>query len=82
MPAFRSPRLSVLADCYGCFTGGLDPITDPSVTVSVGLATFPSPQIASADDFVARADEALYRAKANGRNQSVVASIPQLSLVA
>jgi two-component system, cell cycle response regulator len=39
------------------------------LTVSVGLATFPSPQIASADDFFARADEALYRAKANGRNQ-------------
>jgi diguanylate cyclase (GGDEF)-like protein len=39
------------------------------LTVSVGLATFPSPQIASTDDFFARADEALYRAKANGRNQ-------------
>jgi two-component system cell cycle response regulator len=39
------------------------------LTVSVGLATFPSPHISSADDFVARADEALYRAKADGRNQ-------------
>jgi two-component system, cell cycle response regulator len=39
------------------------------LTVSVGLATFPSAQIASADDFLARADEALYRAKADGRNQ-------------
>ena len=39
------------------------------LTVSVGLATFPSPQIASADDFLARADEALYCAKADGRNQ-------------
>ena len=39
------------------------------LTVSVGLATFPSSQIASADDFLARADEALYRAKADGRNQ-------------
>jgi diguanylate cyclase (GGDEF) domain len=42
---------------------------DIRLTVSVGLATFPSPQIASADDFLARADEGLYRAKANGRNQ-------------
>lgn len=42
---------------------------DIRLTVSVGLATFPSPQIASADDFFARADEGLYRAKANGRNQ-------------
>jgi two-component system cell cycle response regulator len=39
------------------------------LTVSVGIATFPSTQIASTDDFFARADEALYRAKANGRNQ-------------
>ena len=39
------------------------------LTVSVGLATFPSPHIESADDFLARADEALYRAKAEGRNQ-------------
>jgi two-component system cell cycle response regulator len=39
------------------------------LTVSVGLATFPSPQIDSADDFLSRADEALYRAKAEGRNQ-------------
>jgi two-component system, cell cycle response regulator len=39
------------------------------LTVSVGLATFPTPQTASADDFLARADEALYRAKAEGRNQ-------------
>jgi PleD family two-component response regulator len=28
------------------------------------------------------ADKALYAAKANGRNQSVVAAIPQLALVA
>ena len=28
------------------------------------------------------ADKALYAAKANGRNQSAVANIPQLSLVA
>jgi two-component system cell cycle response regulator len=39
------------------------------LTVSVGIATFPSPQISSTDDFFARADEALYRAKAAGRNQ-------------
>jgi two-component system cell cycle response regulator len=39
------------------------------LTVSVGLATFPAPDITSADDFFARADQAMYRAKANGRNQ-------------
>lgn len=39
------------------------------LTVSVGIATFPAPDIASADDFFARADAAMYRAKADGRNQ-------------
>jgi diguanylate cyclase (GGDEF)-like protein len=39
------------------------------LTVSIGIATFPSPGVASTDDLINRADEALYRAKAAGRNQ-------------
>ena len=39
------------------------------LTVSIGIATFPSPRIATIEDFFARADEALYRAKSDGRNQ-------------
>ena len=39
------------------------------LTVSIGIATFPSPRIATTEDFFARADEALYRAKSGGRNQ-------------
>ena len=39
------------------------------LTVSIGIATFPSSGVASTDDLFARADEALYRAKSGGRNQ-------------
>jgi two-component system cell cycle response regulator len=40
-----------------------------SVTVSVGVANMPHSRIASASDLVHAADQALYRAKANGRNR-------------
>jgi two-component system cell cycle response regulator len=39
------------------------------LTTSIGVATFPSARVASMEDLVARADEALYRAKAEGRNR-------------
>ena len=38
------------------------------LTVSIGLAGFPNEQITSADGFLALADQALYRAKREGRN--------------
>ena len=41
------------------------------ITISVGLAVYQRPQ--SPKDLVARADEALYRAKGSGRNQVLVA---------
>lgn len=43
------------------------------VTVSLGVVTFPSQDINSADDLVGRADNALYEAKRNGRNRTVAA---------
>ena len=39
-----------------------------TLTVSIGVALFPAPRVTSADDLLAAADTALYRAKADGRN--------------
>ena len=38
------------------------------LTVSIGVATFPSARVDSTEDLFARGDEALYRAKSGGRN--------------
>lgn len=38
-------------------------------TVSIGVATYPAPFISSIDDLIREGDEALYRAKAAGRNR-------------
>jgi diguanylate cyclase (GGDEF)-like protein len=43
-----------------------------SVTVSVGVSVCPSDGVESAEDLFARADDALYRAKAEGRNRVAV----------
>ena len=39
------------------------------LTASIGVATFPAARIESLEDLLARADAALYRAKADGRNR-------------
>jgi two-component system, cell cycle response regulator len=39
------------------------------LTASIGVATYPSPRLESVEDLFARADAALYRAKADGRNR-------------
>ncbi len=38
------------------------------ITASIGVSTFPSPGVQTVEDLLARADQALYRAKAEGRN--------------
>ncbi|UPU37324.1 diguanylate cyclase [Geomonas paludis] len=45
------------------------PLQDLTVTVSAGVATYPSTQVDNIDALFRRADEALYRAKQNGRNR-------------
>jgi two-component system cell cycle response regulator len=40
-----------------------------NISASIGVATFPAPRVESVEDLFARADAALYRAKADGRNR-------------
>jgi diguanylate cyclase (GGDEF)-like protein len=55
---------------------GLDPIY---VTVSIGLASFPA-DATMADELLNAADEAVYKAKAEGRNCVIVATDQTLAL--
>ncbi|TMA23070.1 MAG: diguanylate cyclase, partial [Deltaproteobacteria bacterium] len=48
---------------------GNDQPTGPVVTISIGAATVRAAKGTNPADVVAFADEALYRAKASGRNQ-------------
>jgi two-component system cell cycle response regulator len=47
------------------------------VTVSLGVATFPSDGIANAEDIIAKADNALYKAKNRGKNITI--SYPEIT---
>ena len=48
--------------------------TSLSVTASIGVACYPDDAVRTVDDLLRRADAALYRAKAAGRNRVVFAS--------
>ncbi|MSN25066.1 MAG: diguanylate cyclase [Geobacter sp.] len=48
------------------FSGALSPL---NITASLGVACYPSEGVSSVDDFIKVTDDALYRAKNNGRNR-------------
>jgi two-component system cell cycle response regulator len=52
------------------------PLESLAVTASLGVATFPSSLVDSIDSLIRQADEALYRAKQNGRNRVETMVIP------
>ena len=54
------------------------PMEDLTVTISLGVATYPSPLVDSVDSLFRQADEALYRAKQNGRNRVETMTVPTL----
>jgi diguanylate cyclase (GGDEF)-like protein len=64
-----SERLRERIRAYGFDAGAARPL---HMTVSIGVTSYPHADIETVDDLLARADEALYRAKAGGRDRVCV----------
>lgn len=50
----------------------IDPLTSSKITVSIGVAYFVPTTHEEKDDWVKKADAALYHAKHNGKNQTQI----------
>ncbi|HEU5394364.1 MAG TPA: diguanylate cyclase [Candidatus Methylomirabilis sp.] len=61
-------REAVRAHAFG---GDAGPV---HITVSLGVAAFPAPRVGSVEDLIARADDALYQAKSEGRDRLVASA--------
>jgi diguanylate cyclase (GGDEF)-like protein len=72
LPATNLPAATALAERIRARCAA-EPLTDKAfrVTVSIGLTAYSGGKEATLADLLARADEALYRAKGEGRNQVV-----------
>lgn len=56
------------------------PMASLTITISLGVALFPSPSVDDMESLIRQADEALYRAKQNGRNRvETMSSMPALN---
>jgi two-component system cell cycle response regulator len=60
-------RIRAAVEAHEFARGGERPTL--KITASVGVAVFPAARIENVEDLFGRADAALYRAKADGRNR-------------
>ena len=64
--------ITILARQHAWARRLLAPLREKAVEAArFGVATWPHPQVARLDDLVSQADQALYRAKSEGRNRVV-----------
>lgn len=72
LPAMHAETAMMIAEQYRAYIADIPVVVDDeyiTVTASFGVATLDESRVDGLDSLIARADAALYRAKANGRNR-------------